>query len=56
MRNDKKERCALTSVIENELELLKDYIHVLKTLKESQPYNNSTLQNYKILLNCVHKY
>jgi len=37
MRNERKERCALTSVIENELEILKRHIHVLKTLQESQP-------------------
>jgi len=37
MRNDKKERCVLTSVIETELDILKRHIHVLKTLQESQP-------------------
>jgi predicted transcriptional regulator len=37
MKEGKKERCALTSVIENELEILKRHVHVLKTLQESQP-------------------
>ena len=30
-------RCALTSVIENELDILKRHIHVLETLQEHQP-------------------
>ncbi len=30
-------RCALTSVIENELDILKRHMHVLETLQEHQP-------------------
>jgi len=48
MKND-KERCALTSVIENELDILKRHVHVLKTLKENQPMGIiklSELTNY----------
>lgn len=37
MREVKKERCVLTSVIETELDILKRHINVLKTLKENQP-------------------
>ena len=37
MKDGKKDRCVLTSVIENELEILKRHIHVLKTLQKSQP-------------------
>ena len=37
MRNSKKERCVLTSVIETEFDILKRHISVLKTLKENQP-------------------
>ena len=33
----KKERCVLTNVIENELDILKRHIHVLKTLQQKQP-------------------
>ena len=37
MKEGKKERCVLTSVIETELDILKRHIHVLKTLQQSQP-------------------
>jgi len=37
MRNEKKTGCILTSVIENEFDILKRHVHVLKTLQESQP-------------------
>jgi len=37
MKNVKKERSVLTSVIETELDILKRHIHVLKTLKDNQP-------------------
>ncbi len=37
MKNSKKGRCVLTSVIEAELNILKRHIHVLKTLQEHQP-------------------
>ena len=37
MKNSKKNRCVLTSVIEAELDILKRHIHVLKTLQEHQP-------------------
>ena len=37
MKNSKKDRCVLTSVIEAELDILKRHIHVLKTLQENQP-------------------
>lgn len=46
---NKKERCALTSVIENELEILKRHINVLKTLQQNQPMGIiklSELTNY----------
>ena len=49
MRNDKKQRCVLTSVIESEMNILKRHIHVLKTLKENQPMGIiklSELTNY----------
>lgn len=49
MKNDKRDRCVLTSVIENELEILKRHIHVLKTLQENQPMGIiklSELTNY----------
>jgi len=49
MKDGKKERCVLTSVIENELEILKRHIHVLKTLQKSQPMGIiklSELTNY----------
>jgi predicted transcriptional regulator len=49
MRNDKKQRCVLTSVIESEMGILKRHIHVLKTLKENQPMGIiklSELTNY----------
>ncbi len=37
MKNSKKERCVLTSVIETEIDILKRHISVLKTLTENQP-------------------
>jgi len=37
MKNSKKERCVLTSVIETEIDILKRHINVLKTLKEHEP-------------------
>ena len=37
MKNSKKERCVLTSVIETELDILKRHVHVLKTLEKNQP-------------------
>lgn len=37
MKNSKKERCALTSVIEAEIDILKRHVNVLKTLKDNQP-------------------
>jgi predicted transcriptional regulator len=37
MRNEKKERCVLTGVIETEFDILKRHIHVLKTLQAHQP-------------------
>jgi len=37
MRECKKERCVLTSVIETELDILKRHVKVLKTLQENQP-------------------
>jgi predicted transcriptional regulator len=49
MRNDKNQRCVLTSVIESEMDILKRHIHVLKTLKENQPMGIiklSELTNY----------
>ena len=36
MKNN-KERCALTSVIESEIEILKRHITILKTLQKNQP-------------------
>ena len=49
MRNVKKERCVLTSVIETEFDILNRHIHVLKTLQENQPMGIiklSELTNY----------
>jgi len=37
MKNTKKDRCVLTSVIETELDILKRHVHVLKTLQKNQP-------------------
>ena len=37
MKKGRNERCALTSVIENELDILKRHVHVLKTLQKNQP-------------------
>jgi len=37
MNDNKKERCALTSVIETEIDILNRHVHVLKTLKKNQP-------------------
>jgi len=37
MKNVKKVRSVLTSVIETELDILKRHIHVLKTLQDHQP-------------------
>jgi len=37
MKNVKKERSVLTSVIETELDILKRHIHVLKALQNNQP-------------------
>ena len=37
MRDIKKDRCVLTSVIETELDILKRHVHVLKTLQKNQP-------------------
>ena len=37
MKNVKKERSVLTSVIETEIDILKRHIHVLKTLQNNQP-------------------
>ncbi len=37
MKNNNKERCVLTSVIETELDILKRHVDVLKTLREKQP-------------------
>lgn len=37
MEDNEKERCALTSVIETELEILRRHVKVLKTLQENQP-------------------
>ena len=37
MKNSKKGRCVLTSVIETEIDILKRHVNVLKTLKENQP-------------------
>ena len=49
MERGKSERCVLTSVIENELEILKRHVHVLKTLQKKQPMGIiklSELTNY----------
>ena len=49
MKDLKKERCVLTSVIETELDILKRHVNVLKTLKENQPMGIiklSELTNY----------
>lgn len=37
MKDVKKERCVLTSVMETELDILKRHIHVLKVLQDKQP-------------------
>jgi predicted transcriptional regulator len=37
MKDTKKDRCVLTSVIETELDILKRHVHVLKTLQKNQP-------------------
>ncbi len=37
MKEEKKERCVLTGVIETELDILKRHIYVLKTLQDKQP-------------------
>ncbi len=37
MEHKANPQCALTSVIENELDILKRHIHVLETLQEHQP-------------------
>jgi len=37
MKDSKKERCVLTSVIETELDILKRHVNVLKTLEKNQP-------------------
>ena len=37
MEHKQNARCTLTSVIENELDILKRHIHVLETLQEHQP-------------------
>ncbi len=37
MEQKRNAQCALTSVIENELDILKRHIHVLTMLKEHQP-------------------
>lgn len=37
MREGKKDRCVLTSVIETELDILKRHVDVLKTLQKQQP-------------------
>ena len=37
MEQKRNAQCALTSVIENELDILKRHIHVLTVLKEHQP-------------------
>jgi predicted transcriptional regulator len=37
MKDIKKDRCVLTSVIETELDILKRHVHVLKTLQKNQP-------------------
>ena len=37
MKDSKKERCVLTSVIETEIDILKRHINVLKALQKHQP-------------------
>ena len=37
MEDNEKERCALTSVIETELDILERHVNVLKTLQKNQP-------------------
>jgi predicted transcriptional regulator len=37
MKDGKKDRCVLTSVIETELDILKRHVQVLKTLQKNQP-------------------
>src|SRR5512136_1015110 len=37
MKDVKKDKCVLTSVIETELDILKRHVHVLKTLQKNQP-------------------
>ena len=37
MKDDKKDKCVLTSVIETELDILKRHVYVLKTLQKNQP-------------------
>jgi len=39
-------RCALTSVIENELDILKRHIHVLNVLQEHQPMGIIKISEY----------
>ena len=49
MKEGKKERCVLTSVIDTELDILKRHVHVLKTLQKNQPMGIiklSELTNY----------
>jgi len=49
MKETKKERCILTSVIETELEILKRHVDILKTLEKHQPMGIiklSELTNY----------
>jgi len=49
MKETKKERCTLTSVIETEVEILKRHVDILKTLEKHQPMGIiklSELTNY----------
>jgi len=49
MKETKKERCTLTSVVETELEILKRHVDILKTLEKHQPMGIiklSELTNY----------
>jgi len=49
MKENKKDRCVLTSVIETEMDILKRHIKILKTLQEKQPIGIiklSELTNY----------
>ncbi len=39
-------RCALTSVIENELDILKRHIHILNVLQENQPMGIIKISEY----------